>query len=81
MEDKALWTMVAEIHKNRTKYHVAPESFVSFCGRDNLLVRDYCEWRNGGLWRIGEGGGLIDSKATDEYYICKTCLKSLKKQQ
>ncbi len=72
----ALWTMVADCARSkRTAFHIAPESFVSLCGRDNLLIRDYIEFNGSDIQVIGEGRQVY--RTIPKYEICKTCFKSL----
>jgi len=72
---KEMWTMIAE---HGHTYHFATSSFVSFCGRENLYVRDYVEWRDGAVRKIGEGGQVFE--AIDEYHTCKICLTAVKRK-
>jgi len=68
-----LWTMVAEKTYNRTRYHIATDTFVSLCGLANLFVRDYIEYRNGEFKQIGESGQEwnINQKS-----LCKKCVRA-----
>jgi len=66
--------MLAEIPHNRSCYHLSDESFISFCGRSNLLVRDYVEVKEGKVNIIGLGGQVLE--IIPDYNICKSCLKN-----
>jgi hypothetical protein len=73
----ALWTVVAEMPKNRGRLHIAPESFVSFCGLSNLLVRDFVIVKEGRVHKVGEAGQHFSP--ISEWQMCKRCLKSYDK--
>lgn len=67
-----MWTMIAS---HGYKYHLATETFISMCGRDDLFVMDYVELIDGKVVRIGEARrqlGIIN-----DIRICKTCLKTV----
>ena len=73
-----LWSMVAENPSKRTRYHIATESFISFCGRTNLLVRDYIEFRNEKFCLIGEGKSKQIIEVMKEDEMCKVCMLAWK---
>ena len=68
-----MWTMIAE---RGHRYHFATDSFISLCGRDNLLVRDYVELIDGKMRRVGEGRQVFEE--ISEYHSCKICLKAVR---
>lgn len=72
-----LWTMVAEKRRNRTRYHIATETFIPYCGKRNMLVRDYVRYQNGRIDKVGESFQILET--ISEGWICKKCMKSLKK--
>lgn len=68
--------MLSEITYNRSRYHLTDETFITFCGNPNMLVRDYVENVNGEIVKIGEGRqnhGTIPKE-----HICKRCINSIK---
>lgn len=67
--------MVSETAKNRSCYHLAGESYVTFCGRKEMLARDYVEVKDGNVLRIGEGGQVLEIIRKSD--ICKKCFASL----
>lgn len=69
-----MWTMIAE---HGFRHHFATNDFRSFCGRDNLLVRDYVELVNGKMRLVGEGRQVFD--AIPEWSTCKICLRIAKR--
>lgn len=71
-----MWTMVSEIYYNRGRYHLTDETFITFCGNRNMLVRDYVEVRNGYVVQIGESGQ--EHSKIPLYNTCKRCINSHK---
>ena len=69
-----MWTMVAE---HGFRYHFATDTFVSFCGRSNLYVRDYVEFIDGAVRKVGEGRQVFE--AISESSTCKICLDAVKR--
>jgi hypothetical protein len=69
-----MWTMVAE---HGFRYHFATDTFVSFCGRSNLYVRDYVEFIDGAVRKVGEGRQVFEQ--INEYATCKVCLAAVKR--
>ena len=69
-------TMVVNNYRNRTKWHLAGDDYVSFCGLTDLLVRDNVVMIDGEVRPTGEGGQVF--KAIPKYEICKKCLSSHK---
>lgn len=74
MENKFMWTMIA---RNGYRHHFATDSFISFCGRRNLYVRDYVEYIDGAVRKVGEGRQVFES--ISELASCKICLAAIKK--
>ncbi len=67
--------MVAERYWNRSRIHLAGESFVTFCGNENMLVRDSVEYQDGTIVQVGESSRIL--KKMDSHFICKKCMKKL----
>lgn len=73
IEPTAMWIMIAE---HGFRYHLATDTFVSFCGRSNLHVRDYVELVDGRITKIGEGRQHFE--IISESSTCKICLSKAK---
>lgn len=71
-----MWTMVAENRYNRSRLHIANETYITLCGRDNMLVRDYVEFQNGNVNKIGECRKVLET--IPEWQLCKRCMLSLR---
>ena len=71
-----MWTMVSENRYNRLRLHIANESFITYCGRTNMLVRDYVEFQNGQVQKIGDCRQVLET--IPEWQLCKRCFLSLR---
>lgn len=72
-----MWTMVSELRCNRTKYHLANDDFISFCGNSRMLVRDYVELHGVNINKV-IGNHVVETMKIKE--ICTHCLRKLYKQ-
>lgn len=67
-------TLIAE---HGFRHHFATDTFVTFCGRSNLYVRDYVEFIEGAIRKVGEGRQVFE--AINESSMCKICLDAVKR--
>lgn len=66
------------IAKHGYRHHIATGTFISFCGLNNLFVRDYVEIVEDKIMKIGEDRQVFGE--INELHVCKKCLSAIRHQ-